>query len=274
MNADCRCPKSHDLNAAQPLKALHDKSVPVELISSLKSAYANIQALKYHDNKGNRGNYGHRGNRGNRQFRGGNRGHMVYRGHRGKLGSHQQQVRTHSTSDILTAIDLYGDDGDISGAASYTDASGDNGQYRKYTQDLNNTSASVRGRGGNRGNRGKQLQRTSSTSDVAAAISVLELMDFDGPCKGNSDHPQLMSPSSDISAAANCSPKRNPNKPAMAFKGRGGNRGNYHELQPTGCMSDVSAANNEGANSADEPHKRERQRPVRGINSTGDKSFR
>lgn len=240
MNANCRCPKSHDLNAPQPLKALHDKGVPVELISSLKFAYANIQALRYHDNKGNRGNYGDRGNRGNRQFRGGNRGHRVYRGHRGKLGSHQQQERTCSTSDIRTAIDLYGDDGpnelssggDVSGAASYTDASGDNGRYRKYTQNLNNTSASVRGRGGTRGNRGKQLQRASSTSDVAAAIGVLELMDFDGPCKGNSDQQQLMSPSGDISAAAN-----------------------------------------EGADSADEPNKRERQRPVRGISSTGDKSF-
>lgn len=273
MNIDCRCPRSHDFTAPQPLKALHDKGVPVELISSLKAAYANKQALKYHDNRGSRGNHGDRGNRG--KFRGGYRGQ---RGFRGNLGSRQQQERTCSTSDILAAVD---DGGPNEGAAeqeqleSSADASSNSGQSRKKTRNPHNTSAAARGRGGNRG---KPLQRTRSTGNIAAAINVLELVDFDGPSKGSCDQQQLMSPSSDISGAANSTDeggqsakhKRNPNQPSVAARGRGGSRGGYQQLQPTRC---ISGGDDRGANSSDGPNPQERQRPVRGINSTDSKSF-
>lgn len=276
-NIDCRCPRSHDLNASQPLKALHDKGVPVELISSLKATYANKQALKYHDNRGSRGNQGDRGNRGNRQFRGGSRGQ---RGFRGNLGSRQQQERTCSTSDILAAMD---DGGPNEGAVeqqqleSFAGVSSNSGQSRKKARNPHNTSATARGRGGNRG---KPLQRTRSTGNIAAAINVLELVDFDGPSKGSCDQQQLMSPSSDISGAANSTDeggqsakhKRDPNQPSVAARGRGGSRGgsSHQRPQPTRC---ISGRDDQGANSSDGLNPQERQRPVRGINSTGSKRF-
>lgn len=265
LNSDCSCTRNHDFNAPQPLKALHDKGVPVELISSLKAAYANKQALKYHDNRGSRGNHGDRGNRGNRQFRRGYRGH---RGFRGNLGSRQQQERTHSTSDILADMALYGDGEPSEGAVeqeqfeSSADASSNRGKSRS------NPSATARGRGGNRG---KPLQRTRSTGNIAAAINVLELVDFDGPSKDICDQQQLMSPSSEYGASGQIAKqKRNPNQVSVAARGRGGSRGSNQQLQPTR----ISGGDDLGANSSDWPKQQERQRPVRGINSTGSKSFR
>lgn len=52
-NRDCRCSRNHNFRAAQPLKALH--SVPEHLIHSLKSAYANMQAMRYQDDKDKHG---------------------------------------------------------------------------------------------------------------------------------------------------------------------------------------------------------------------------
>lgn len=46
LNRDCRCSRNHNFRAPQTLKALQD--VPKHLIHSLKSTYANIQAMKYH----------------------------------------------------------------------------------------------------------------------------------------------------------------------------------------------------------------------------------
>lgn len=46
---DCRCPRNHTFRAPQPLKAL--EGIPEHLLPSLKSAYANLQALRYHDDK-------------------------------------------------------------------------------------------------------------------------------------------------------------------------------------------------------------------------------
>lgn len=52
LNRDCQCSRNHNFRAPQPLKAL--QGVPEHLIHSLKSAYANRQAIKYQD-KGKHG---------------------------------------------------------------------------------------------------------------------------------------------------------------------------------------------------------------------------
>ncbi|CAF96304.1 unnamed protein product [Tetraodon nigroviridis] len=53
LNRDCRCPRNHDFRAPQPLKALQD--VPDHLVHSLKSTYANIQAVKNQHDEGRPG---------------------------------------------------------------------------------------------------------------------------------------------------------------------------------------------------------------------------
>lgn len=337
LNCDCRCPRSHDFNAPQQLRVL--QGVPEDLFRSLKSIYANKQALKYHDNPGNRGN------RGNRQLRGGNQWNRGNRGYRENRGSRQQQERTFYTN-CSFAGGLYDGDGpnegsseqwplnfftsDISAAANNTDASSDDGQNRKHARNPNKTSRAVRGRGfnrGSRGNRGKhqQQQRTGSMTDIRAAFNVLDLMDYDGLNEGSSEQGPLNFFASDISAAANDTDAsrddgknrkhaQSPNKSSTAGRGigfdrgSGGNGGKHQQLQPTGSISDISAAvnvlelmnfdgPNEGnsdeqqqkscssdisaaAGSADGenrretgspdtgPNTRERQRPVRGINPT------
>ncbi|XP_037552138.1 protein mono-ADP-ribosyltransferase PARP12-like [Nematolebias whitei] len=46
LSQDCSCSKTHDFYAPQPLKSLYDKGVPHSLISSLRSIYANNEALR------------------------------------------------------------------------------------------------------------------------------------------------------------------------------------------------------------------------------------
>lgn len=58
LNRDCRCSRNHDFRAAQRRQVLQD--IPEHFIHFLKPAYANIQAMKYHFNKGK-----HQGNSGN-----------------------------------------------------------------------------------------------------------------------------------------------------------------------------------------------------------------
>lgn len=49
LNRDCRCSRNHNFRAPQTVKALQD--VPEHLIHSLKSTYANIQAMKYQEER-------------------------------------------------------------------------------------------------------------------------------------------------------------------------------------------------------------------------------
>lgn len=168
---DCRCNKNHDFSSFQPLKALQD--VPEDLIHCLKSIYANLQALRYHDNKGHRSNRHLRGNGENR-------------GHRGKWDQRQQMERTSSASDILSATDLHSNEEtnegtSASASAGRTDAA--NSPNQKQRRAPNKISMAARGRGGNhsgQGNRGyKGIQeRAHSVNDLRAAFNVLELMDF------------------------------------------------------------------------------------------------
>lgn len=170
--------------------------MPEEVFCSLKSIYANKQALRYYDSKGNhptRG--GHQGNRGARGFR-------------GRRGNPKLRGQARSTSDILAALHLDGDgDPEVGGeqlyAAAYdSDASSEGSQSRKQARNPHRGARRGRGRGGHRGNRGRhqQMQQTHSDIDAAAAINVLELMDFDGPIMDCSE--TLPKPSSsDIFAA-------------------------------------------------------------------------
>lgn len=171
--------------------------MPEELFHSLKSIYANKQALRYHDSKGNRPmRGGHQGNRGAR----GN-----FRGHR---GNPRLRGQTRSTSDILAALHLDGDDDpEVGGrqprAAVYdSDASSEGSQSRKQARNPHRGARRGRGRGGHHGNRGKhqQMQQTHSDIDVPADINVLELMDFDGPIMDYSE--PLSQPSSSGVCAA------------------------------------------------------------------------
>lgn len=178
LNRDCRCFRSHDFNAPQPSRVL--QGVPQDLISSLKSIYANMQALKYHD-QGNRRNKGSRPLRSNR----------VTRGYRGNSGGRQQLERTGSTSDILGAADLHCDGEPNEGSSeqqplkpSISDLAYDD-QRRKQPQIPSKSSTATRGRGGNRrkrgysGNPGGRRERSQSISDILSAVRVLELIDFD-----------------------------------------------------------------------------------------------
>uniref|UniRef100_A0A3B3YSQ8 Poly (ADP-ribose) polymerase family, member 12a n=1 Tax=Poecilia mexicana TaxID=48701 RepID=A0A3B3YSQ8_9TELE len=58
----CSCSRAHDFTAFQPKKILHDKMVPDDMLRSLKSVYANREALRYYDRGG--AGRGHRGNDG------------------------------------------------------------------------------------------------------------------------------------------------------------------------------------------------------------------
>ncbi|XP_076579028.1 protein mono-ADP-ribosyltransferase PARP12 [Chaetodon auriga] len=173
LNRECSCNRVHDFNAPQPLKSLRDKGVPEDLFRTLKSVYANIQALKYTDRSGD----------------GGNRGN---RGYRGKLG-HGQQRRHFSTSttEIPTAApDLCDRYGCPEERYSDCNVSSDDGQSIKQTSNLSKPSTAVRGRGGKRGNRGnrgypQKLKETRSTSDIFTAVNDPD----DGPNRGKGQKP-------------------------------------------------------------------------------------
>lgn len=128
---DCTCSRSHDFTDPQPLIVL--QVIPKDLFHSLKAVYANIEALKYHNNEGIRGNG--QNNRGNRESQ----------------GDGGQQERTRSTSDILGAMKLF-----------------DVRQTNEGMQQLRQPQQSSRavrtvGRWGNQ----QQLQRACSTTDIS-----------------------------------------------------------------------------------------------------------
>ncbi|KAM6962026.1 protein mono-ADP-ribosyltransferase PARP12-like [Tautogolabrus adspersus] len=60
LNLDCNCHKSHDFSDPQPFKILQSKGVPDSLIPSLKSVYANKEAIRYADGKGDGSNKSNR----------------------------------------------------------------------------------------------------------------------------------------------------------------------------------------------------------------------
>ncbi|KAM6984745.1 protein mono-ADP-ribosyltransferase PARP12 [Aplochiton taeniatus] len=57
LRGTCDCTRAHDFYEPHPLKALQDRGVPSNLLSSMKYVYMNIEALRSHDqpNKGKRG---------------------------------------------------------------------------------------------------------------------------------------------------------------------------------------------------------------------------
>lgn len=56
LSQDCSCFRTHDFLAPQPLKTLQDRRIPDSLINSLKSAYANKEALRFADRSDKRRN--------------------------------------------------------------------------------------------------------------------------------------------------------------------------------------------------------------------------
>ncbi|KAK7896316.1 hypothetical protein WMY93_021641 [Mugilogobius chulae] len=62
LSAECSCFRTHDFSAPQPLKLLQEKAIPEHLICSLKSVYANKEALRLADKKSGRGQRGNKGN--------------------------------------------------------------------------------------------------------------------------------------------------------------------------------------------------------------------
>ncbi|KAM8909694.1 protein mono-ADP-ribosyltransferase PARP12 [Spinachia spinachia] len=144
LNRDCSCAKNHDFDAPQPHKSLQERSIPDNLIPSLRSIYGNILAMKYNGRRGDRGNSstvndgsddngenseqrqayrgrgGHRGNSGNRGNRGnsgnrgdrgnrggrGNRGNRGNRGQRGCSGNRGNSLLTSSPDDIVSDLDF------------------------------------------------------------------------------------------------------------------------------------------------------------------------
>ncbi|XP_035466930.1 protein mono-ADP-ribosyltransferase PARP12 isoform X2 [Scophthalmus maximus] len=208
LKGDCCCPRTHGLNAPQPLKILREKNVPDNLIFSLKSVYANKEALRlsgddgsaaasfteagrdgglnasqtewYRGRGGPRGNRGDRGSRGNRGNRGnrGHRGNRGFRGNRGNQGGPQR--RSGSTSDILAIIDdldLYSEDGLSEGSSQQPQlnsstccsaAASGTDASSNGWENLNKTSSPVRGRGGYFGNRGNRGNQPVDVNDKNA----------------------------------------------------------------------------------------------------------
>uniref|UniRef100_A0AAV2IY97 Uncharacterized protein n=1 Tax=Knipowitschia caucasica TaxID=637954 RepID=A0AAV2IY97_KNICA len=58
LSHDCSCFRTHDFMSAQPLKVLQDKKIPACLFTSLKSIYANKEALRLAEQSGNSRNKG------------------------------------------------------------------------------------------------------------------------------------------------------------------------------------------------------------------------
>ncbi|XP_072309636.1 protein mono-ADP-ribosyltransferase PARP12 [Eucyclogobius newberryi] len=54
LSGDCSCLRTHDFSAPQPLKLLQERHIPEHLICSLKSVYANKDALRLADKKAGR----------------------------------------------------------------------------------------------------------------------------------------------------------------------------------------------------------------------------
>lgn len=46
LRGPCQCPRAHDFYEPHPLKTLQDRGVPAELMTSMKTTYSNIQALR------------------------------------------------------------------------------------------------------------------------------------------------------------------------------------------------------------------------------------
>ncbi|XP_068162924.1 protein mono-ADP-ribosyltransferase PARP12 isoform X2 [Antennarius striatus] len=236
MNRYCSCTRTHDFTASQPLKVLQDYGVPDDLISSLKSVYANILALKYSE-RGSKGNQdsiqwqgGHQGNRG----RGGKRGH------RGFQSGHQPRpFPSHTGGTLNTAFRGRGG------------PRGGRGDWRRQPW----------------------LPQTCSTGDIHAAIGTIDQLDFGdtgdtGPSEANTDQQQASNlhlpaaNNTDTSSddGQNTGKIQNPNETSTADGGSGGNQKHLHRTHST---DDASAVVKEESNGDSGGNRKERQRPVR-----------
>lgn len=283
LSQDCCCNRTHDFYAAQPLKSLSAKGVPVALILSLRSIYANKAALSFftkRDDSSSAGAHSRGLNSDQRQWyrgrgRAGNRGN---RGRGGRVGNPPQRQPIPSLIDNFSYFDgfvMYNQDGldpqkelnssnsDISSVGNDTDTKSDSGL----------TWYQGRGRGGNRGNRGNrgkrgrernppQQQRTSSLNDDFPNIDDLDLYSEDGLTEGDGlgrerSSADVFDVGDDRDASSNGGQSRQrANKQTSAVRGRGGKRGNSQWLPGTRSTNDTWAA----AGGGDERNKTQRLR--------------
>ncbi|XP_014884327.1 poly [ADP-ribose] polymerase 12 isoform X1 [Poecilia latipinna] len=240
LTQSCSCSRAHDFTAFQPKKVLHDKMVPDDMLRSLKSVYANREALRYYDRggagRGHRGNDGsnHGPNSGRRpgnRGRGGNRGNRGprgrgMRGSRGNRGnSRQQETATHS--DLVGDLDwwatvtgqgcfetkseqgdFWSSSSDVSGAGCDFDSRSDCGlstEQRQWNRGRGRGRTIYRGFRGTRGSRGG---RGNAGNDITQLRST-SFGDIWGEFSGlnlcsqsKSPPPSFNSSNSDVSAAA------------------------------------------------------------------------
>ncbi|XP_037837273.1 protein mono-ADP-ribosyltransferase PARP12-like isoform X2 [Kryptolebias marmoratus] len=229
LSGDCRCPKSHDFFAPQPLKSLYDRGVPDTLIRSLRSVYANNEALRISSNRSTASptyttatsEVGlhldkRQGHRGRGRGRGGNSGHRGYKGNSENRGKLLQPQQPSSCSYLL---------GNTDGFTLYSKKSLN--EYGNVQEDLNSSSSDLstagsdtksrdrrtvkprhRNRqkhGGTRGSRGKgtnlgnppQQQQSDSLNDVPANSDASDLNTEGGPNEEDNRQREPNSPSSD-----------------------------------------------------------------------------
>lgn len=285
LSQDCSCNKTHDFFAAQPLKSLCAKGVPVALSLSLRSIYANKAALRYFNTRDDSSSADARSRGLNsdqrQQYRGrGRGGYWGNRGRGGREGNPPPQQSIPSLIDDFSYFDgfvlykedrlnlqkeLNSSDSDISSVGNDTDAKRDSGLtwYRG------------RGRGGNRGNRGNrgkrgregnppQLQSTSSFTDDFSNFDDLDLYSKDGLTEGDSHGQERASADvfvvgNDHDTSSNSGQSRQwVNKQTSAVRGRGAKRGNNQRLSGTRSTNNTSAA----ARGGDEPNKTQRLKGI------------
>lgn len=142
LNRDCRCSRNHNFRAAQPLIAL--QGVPECLVHSLKSAYANMQAVRYQDNKDKHG------------------------------GDSETEAPWRQPGIKLADIDA-GSSNSQNKAQKPEETSDARGERHGSQQRKRS-----RRRRSHRGNWSSHQERADSMDDLRMTFNVLELMGFDG----------------------------------------------------------------------------------------------
>ncbi|MEQ2228654.1 hypothetical protein ILYODFUR_011024 [Ilyodon furcidens] len=301
LTQNCSCSRAHDFLAFQPKTKLDGKMVPDNIKLSLKSVYANREALRISSRggagRGRRGNHSsndrphlgeRRGYRG--RGRGGNRGNRGPRGSMRNRGNFSHQP-TPTSSDIqgdLDGWDLCSEDGssyslerdynffssDISADGYDIDAKSDSGLMAEQRQRIRGTGGNRgfraprghRGNGGDRGN-GCNLQqqlRSTSFGDIWSEFDGLNLCYERGPSQSESGQGDLNSSNSDDTDTSGNKSRRRRSKShsrTSTDKGRGGNQQGFQRA--AGVDDICAAAGREEGDGGDEQKRRQRNKPVK-----------
>ncbi|XP_028251094.1 protein mono-ADP-ribosyltransferase PARP12 isoform X2 [Parambassis ranga] len=234
---ECSCFRTHDFNAPQLKKNL--AGVPDPLFHSLKSVYANKEALRLYD----RADRGHRGHRGNR----GNRGNF-----------HHPRPFTGGAS-----------------AACYIDGCSDGGSQpmqwhrgrgRGRGRGVHRGNRGNRGNKGNNGNRGNldshSLQRcATSLSNILDNIDDLDLYGEGSLDSDASD--ASASTANDDDTHSNSGQSRMQARYQTSAVGRGRGQGTHQRPKTTRSTSDLVAAVRDENTTGGDGRKQDERRPVR-----------